>query len=103
MDLLCFYLVFIMDSWSKSNVSRLCIHPKVRNLKLHPISLKCGMACHAESSEAIFSVPYCLLLDGLIKETTCNIMIDQLQSRGTPWRQCVRHVKVRGILSKMDV
>ena len=28
---------------------------------------------------------------------------NHLQSRGTPWRQCASHVKVRGTSSKMDV
>ena len=51
----------------------------------------------------LFLVPCCFLLDGLIKETTCNIMVDHLQSRVTPWRQYTNHVKVRGTLSKMDV
>ena len=30
---------------------------------------------------------YCFLLDRLIKEATCNVMLDHLQSRVTPWRQ----------------
>ena len=30
-------------------------------------------------------------------------MVDHLQSRVTPWRQCASHVKVRGTLLKMDV
>ena len=30
-------------------------------------------------------------------------MVDHLQSRGTPCRLCTSDVKVRGILSKMDV
>ena len=53
--------------------------------------------------DLLFSVPSCLLFDDLIKETTCNVMVDHLQSRVTPWRQYARHVKVRGISSKMDV
>ena len=53
--------------------------------------------------DLLFSVPCCFLLDGLIKETTCNVMVDHLQSRVTPWRQYATHVKVRGTLSKMDV
>ena len=57
-----------------------------------------GMACYAESSSALnyhilFSVPCCLLLDCLIKETT-YVMADHLQSRVTPWRQYASHVKV---------
>ena len=51
----------------------------------------------------LFSVPCCFLLDCLIKEATCNVMVDHLQSRVTPWRQYSSHVKVRGTLSKMDV
>ena len=50
----------------------------------------------------LFSVPYCLLLDGIIKETTCNVMVDHLQSRVMPWGQYASHVKVRGTSSKMD-
>ena len=53
--------------------------------------------------DLLFSIPCCFLLDGLIKETICNVMVDHLQSRVTPWRQYASHVKVRGILSKMDV
>ena len=53
--------------------------------------------------DLLFSVPCCFLLDHLIKETTCNVMIDHLQSRVPPWRQYVRHVKVRGTFPKMDV
>ena len=75
------------------------------------------MACHAESLGAMvrssdckcstmtccfqFDVVY--FLDDLVKETTCNVMVDHLQSRGTPRRQCTNHMKVRGTLSKMDV
>ena len=53
--------------------------------------------------DLLFSVPCCFLLDRLIKEATCNVMVDHLQSRVTPWRQYANHVKVRGTLSKMDV
>ena len=53
--------------------------------------------------DLLFSVPCCLLLDGLIKETTCNVMVDHLQSRAKPWRQYASHVKDRGTSSKMDV
>ena len=53
--------------------------------------------------DLLFSVPCCFLLDGLIKEATCNVMVDHLQSRVTSWRQYASHVKVRGTLSKMDV
>ena len=53
--------------------------------------------------DLLFSVPSYLLLDDLIKETTCNVMVDHLQSRVTPWRQYASHVKVRGTSSKMDV
>ena len=53
--------------------------------------------------DLLFSVPCCFLLDGLIKEATCNVMVDHLQSRVTPWRQYTSHVKVRGTLSKIDV
>ena len=42
-------------------------------------------------------------MDRLNKETTCNVMVDHLQSHVTPWRQYTSHVKVRGTLSKMDV
>ena len=38
-----------------------------------------------------------------VQRTTCNVMVDHLQSRDTPWRQCASHVKVRGTSSKMDV
>ena len=38
-----------------------------------------------------------------MKEATCNVMVDHLQSRVTPWRQYGRQVKVRGTLSKMNV
>ena len=51
----------------------------------------------------LFSVPCCFLLDRLIKETTCNVMVDHLESRVTPWRQYASHVKVRGTLLKIDV
>ena len=37
------------------------------------------------------------------EESTCNVMVDHLQSHVTPWRQCTSHVKVRGTLSRMDV
>ena len=50
----------------------------------------------------LFSVPCCLIGDGLIKETACNVMVDHLQSRVTPWRQCTSHVKVRGTSSQID-
>ena len=50
--------------------------------------------------DLLFSVPCCFLLDRLIKETTCNVM---LQSHVTPWRQYTSHVKVWGTLPKMDV
>ena len=53
--------------------------------------------------DLLFSVPCCFLLDRLIKEATCNVMVDHLQSRVTPWRQYVSYVKVRETLSKMDV
>ena len=53
--------------------------------------------------DLLFSVRFCLLLDVLVKETTSNVMVDDLQSRGAPWRQCTSQVKVRGTLSKMDV
>ena len=53
--------------------------------------------------DLLFSVPCCFLLDRLVKEATCNVMVDHLQSRVTPWRQYASHVKVRGTLSKMDV
>ena len=53
--------------------------------------------------DLLFSVPCCFLLDRLIKEATCNVMVDHLQSRVTPWRQYASHVKVRRTLSKMDV
>ena len=53
--------------------------------------------------DLLFSVPYCLFLNSLLKETTCKVMVDHLESRGTPWRHCASHVKVRGTLSKMDV
>ena len=53
--------------------------------------------------DLLFSVPCCFLLDCLIKEAICNVMVDHLQSRVTPWRQYASHVKVRGTLSKMDV
>ena len=53
--------------------------------------------------DLLFSVPCCFLLDSVIKEATCNVMVDHLQSRVTPWRQYASHVKVRGTLSKMDV
>ena len=52
--------------------------------------------------DLLFSVPCCFLLDRLIKEATCNVMVDHLQSRVTPWRQYASHVKVRGTLSKME-
>ena len=51
----------------------------------------------------LFSAPCCLLSNGLIKETTCNVMVDHLQSRVTPWHQYASHVKVRGTSLKMDV
>ena len=38
-----------------------------------------------------------------MKETTCNVMVDHLQSHVTPWRQYASHVKLHGTLSKMDV
>ena len=53
--------------------------------------------------DLLFSVPCCFLLDRLIKEATCNVMVDHLQSRVTPWRQYASHVKVHGTLLKMDV
>ena len=53
--------------------------------------------------DLLSSVPCCFLLNRLIKEATCNVMVDHLQSRVTPWRQYASHVKVRGTLSKMDV
>ena len=53
--------------------------------------------------DLLFSVPYCFLMDHLINKTTCNVMVDHLQSRVMPWRQYASHVKVRGTLSKMDV
>ena len=53
--------------------------------------------------DLLFSVPCCFLLDRLVKEATCNVMVDHLQSRVTPWGQYASHVKVRGTLSKMDV
>ena len=53
--------------------------------------------------DLLFSAPCCFLLDGLIKEATCNVMVDHLQSRVTPSRQYASHVKVRGTLSKIDV
>ena len=53
--------------------------------------------------DLLFSVPCCFLLDRLIKEATCNVMVDHLQSRVMPWRQYASHLKVRGTLSKMDV
>ena len=53
--------------------------------------------------ELLFSVPCCFLLDGLIKETICSVMVDHLQSRVAPWRQYASHLKVRGTLLKMDV
>ena len=55
------------------------------------------------NNDLLFSVPYCFLLGCLIKEATCNVMVDHLQSRVTPWRQYASHVKVRDTLSKMDV
>ena len=51
--------------------------------------------------DLLFSVPCCLPLDGLLNETACNVMVDHLQSRSLPWRQCASHVKVRGALSKI--
>ena len=53
--------------------------------------------------DLLLSVPCCFLLDRLIKEATCNVIVDHLQSRVTPWRRYASHVKVRGTLSKMDV
>ena len=53
--------------------------------------------------DLLFSVLCCFLLDRLNKETTCNVMVDHLQSHVTPWRQYTSHVTVRGTLSKMDV
>ena len=52
--------------------------------------------------DLLFSVPCYLLSGSLIKETTCNVMVDHLQSRGTPWCQCLSHVNVHGNLSKMN-
>ena len=40
-------------------------------------------------------------LSGLIKETTCNVMADHLQSRVMRWHQYASYVKVRGTLLKM--
>ena len=37
--------------------------------------------------DLLFSVPCCFLLDCLIKEATCNVMVDHLQSRVMPWPQ----------------
>ena len=65
----------------------------------------------------VFSVPCCLPLDGLLKETiqythvrfikplrdNKKVMVDHLQSRGTPWCHCTNHVEVLHTLSKMDV
>ena len=51
---------------------------------------------HLTASAQPFSVPSCLRLDGLIKEATCNVIVDHLQSCVTPWRQYASHVKVRG-------
>ena len=48
-----------------------------------------------------FRVVY--FLDGIIKENTCNVMVDHLQSRVTLWRQYASHVKVRDTSSKIDV
>ena len=53
--------------------------------------------------DLLFSVSCCFLLDRFIKEATCNVMVDHLQSRVTPWRQYASHVNVRSTLSKMDV
>ena len=53
--------------------------------------------------DLLLSVPCCLLLDSLLKETTCKVTVDHLQSRSTLWHQCANHVKVHGTLSKMDV
>ena len=53
--------------------------------------------------DLLFSVLCCFLPDRLIKEATCNVMVDHLQSRATPWRQYASHVKVRGTLSKLYV
>ena len=53
--------------------------------------------------DPLFSVPSCLLLDDLIKETTCNVMVNHLQSHVTRWSQYASHVKVRGTSSKIDV
>ena len=53
--------------------------------------------------DLLFSVPSCLRLNGLINETICNVMVDHLQSRVTPWCQYASHVKVRSTFSKMDV
>ena len=53
--------------------------------------------------DLLFSFPCCLLLDGPVKENHLQVMVDHLQSRGTPCRLCTSDVKVRGTLSKMDV
>ena len=45
----------------------------------------------------------CLVLDGLIKETTYNVMVDHLQSHVMPWHQYASHVKIHDTSSKMDV
>ena len=53
--------------------------------------------------DLLFSVPCCLFLNGLIKETTCNVIVDHLHTRVTPTHQYTSHVKVRGTSLKMDV
>ena len=42
-------------------------------------------------------------LNGLIKETTCDVMVAHLQSHAMPWHQYARHMQVHGTSLKMDV
>ena len=76
-------------------------------MKIHPISLSVTRLAmrnlqvpwfdHLPTSaqhDLLLSVSCCLLLDSLLKETTCKVMVDHLQSRGAPWHQCANHVKV---------
>ena len=87
------------------------------------------MACHAGSSGALLwssdckssTLSYCFDFHVVYFWTVCSknhltylrlfkplrknikVVLDHLQSRGTPWRHCTNHVKARGTLSKMDV
>ena len=42
-------------------------------------------------------------LNGLIKETTCDVMVAHLQSHAMPWHQYAGHMQAHGTSLKMDV